>query len=56
MNDGFVLERGGGIPVLPEIATEAEAAGWDGLFTADGRIMQGRMILVARRPQVRSLR
>ncbi|MFY9609300.1 MAG: LLM class flavin-dependent oxidoreductase [Blastocatellia bacterium] len=35
MNYGFVLD-GGDIPLLPEIAAEAEAAGWDGLFIADG--------------------
>ena len=34
MKYGFVL-NGGDIPLLPEIAAETEAAGWDGLFIAD---------------------
>ena len=35
MKYGFVL-NGGDIPLLPGIAAEAETAGWDGLFVADG--------------------
>jgi hypothetical protein len=38
MNYAFILE-GGDIPVMPEIAAEAEAAGWDGLFIADAMAM-----------------
>jgi len=38
MNYGFVLD-GGDISLLPEIAVEAEAAGWDGLFIADAMAM-----------------
>jgi luciferase-like monooxygenase len=40
MNYGFVLE-GGDIPLLPEVAAEAEAAGWDGLFIADAMAIGG---------------
>jgi luciferase-like monooxygenase len=40
MKYGFVLD-GGDIPQLPEIAAEAEAAGWDGLFIADGMALGG---------------
>jgi hypothetical protein len=40
MKYGFILE-GGDIPLLPEIAAEAEAAGWDGLFIADAMAIGG---------------
>lgn len=38
MKYGFVLD-GGDIALLPEIAAEVEASGWDGLFIADAMAM-----------------
>jgi hypothetical protein len=43
MKYGFVL-NGGDIPLLPEIAAEAEDAGWEGLFIADGMALGSEKI------------